>query len=199
MQPTRSSSRAPDALDVAVNQVGIGSGIDTGGTGSGPPPPAPRPVWSEPRVHAYAEVLVAVLPTREAAEAALERLRVAGVSAEQCGLVVRTGTLTHARGLLARAGCADTGPFEALRQLGVPDQTACRYQQTFEAGQAVVAVRPTEATERALSTLQQVVGMDTRQGLIDARPVERRPADRPAARGRPGRRRSRAATARATR
>jgi hypothetical protein len=112
---------------------------------------------------------------------------------------VRTGALTHARGVLARAGCADDGPFEALRRLGVPDQTARLYQQTFEAGQTVVAVRPTQGAERTLSTLRQVVGTDTRQGPIDARPLERQPADRPSARGRPKRRRSRATTARAAR
>jgi hypothetical protein len=109
MQHTSSSTQAQDALDLVVNEVGIGSGIDQGGTGSRHLPPVPRPVWSTPQVHAYAEVVVAVFPTGETAEAGLERLRAAGVGAEQCGCVVRSGPLTHARGLLARAGCADDG------------------------------------------------------------------------------------------
>ena len=199
MQRTTSSTRAQDALDLVVNEVGIGSGIDQGGTGSRPLPPVPRPVWSTPQVHAYAEVLVAVFPTGEAAEAGLKRLQAAGLGAEQCGCVARSGPLTHASGLLARAGCADCGPVEALRQAGVPGETARLYQQAFEAGQAVVAVRATQGADRAVSTLQQVVEADTRQNLIDPRPLERQPADRPALRSRRARRRSRAGTARTTR
>ena len=199
MQHTTSSTRAQDALDLVVNEVGIGSGIDQGGTGSQPLPPVPRPVWSTPQVHAYAEVVVAVFPVGEAVEAGLERLRAAGVGAEQCGCVVRSGPLTHARGLLARAGCADCGPVAALSRAGVPGETARLYQQAFEAGQAVVAVRPTRGADRAVSTLQQVVAADTRPGLIDPRPLERQPADRPSARRRPARRRSRAGTTRTPR
>ena len=169
MQPTRSSTRAQDALDVAVNQVGIGSGTDQGGTGSRPLPPGPGPVWSTPQVHAYAEVVVAaVFPTPEAADA----------------------------GLLAHAGCANDGPFAVLKQLGVPDEPARLYQQTFEAGQAVVAVQPTQRANQAVSALRQAVRVETRPGLIDARPLERPRADRPGARTRPGRRRSRAGAAR---
>jgi hypothetical protein len=190
MQHT-SNTQAQDALDLVVNEVGIGSGIDQGGTGSGLLSPVSRPAWSTPQVHAYAKVVVAVFPTGEAAEAGLERLQAAGVSADQCGCVVRSGALTHARGLLARAGCADRGPVEALSRVGVPGETARLYQQAFEAGQAVVAVRPTRGAERVVSTLQQVAGADARSGLIDPRPLERQPADRPGAR-RPARRQSRA-------
>jgi hypothetical protein len=102
---------------------------------------------------------------------------------------------------LARGGCVDDGPFAALRQWGVPDETARLYQQTFEAGQTVLAVRSIGRADRdrAFSTLQQIVGTGTRQDLVDARPLERQATDRPSARRRSGHRRSRAATARTTR
>jgi hypothetical protein len=158
-------TQAQDALDLVVNEVGIGSGIDQGGTGSGPVTALPPPVWSTPQVHAYAEVVVAVFPTGEAAEAVLDRLRAAGVGAEQCGCVARTGPLTHASGLLARAGCADGGPVEALSPVGVPSETARLYQRAFEAGQAVITVRPTGGTDQAVSALQQVVDAEAPPGL----------------------------------
>lgn len=173
MQHTSNRTQAQDAVDVVVNEVGIGSGIDQGGTGSRPLPPVPRPVWSTPQVHAYADIVVAVFPTGEAADAVLDRLRAAGVGAEQCGCVARSGPMTHASGLLARAGCADSGPVEALSQLSVPSESARLYQQAFEAGQAVVAVRPTRGADQAVSALQQVVEADARPGLIDRRPLER--------------------------
>jgi hypothetical protein len=197
VQHTSNRTQAQDALDLVVNEVGIGSGIDQGGTGSRALPPAPPPVWSAPQVHAYAEILVAVFPTGEAADAVLERLRAAGVGAEQCGCVARSGPLTHASGLLARAGCADCGPVEALSQAGVPSETASLYQQAFEAGQAVVAVRPTRGADQA--ALQQVLEADARPRLIDPRPLERQPADRPSTRRRPARPRSRPGTTRTPR
>jgi hypothetical protein len=163
MQYTSNSTQAQDALDLVVNEVGISSGIDQGGTGSQLVPAVPRPRRSAPQVHVYADVVLAIFPTGEAAEAGLERLRAAGVGAEECGCVARSGPLTHACGLLARAGCADCGPVETLSQAGVPTATACEYQQAFEAGQAVVAVRPTQGADRAVSTLQQLVLADTQQ------------------------------------
>jgi hypothetical protein len=185
MQHTRSSTQAQDALDLVVNEVGISSGIDLGGTGSQLVPAVPRLPLSTPHVHAYAEVVVAIFPTGEAAEAGLERLRASGVGAEQCGCVARSGPITHACGLLARGGCADCGPVETLSQAGVPAASASEYQQAFEAGQAVVAVRPSQGADQAVSTLQQVVLAETRQTLIDPLPVERQPVDRAAVRRRP--------------
>ena len=180
MQGTRSSSRAPDALDVAVNQVGIGSGIDKGGTGDFVAPPLANPVWCTPQVHAYTDVIVAVFPTSEEAERGSDELRKAGFAAEQCGLVVRDGPLTQADGLLARGGCADHGPFDALRRLGVPGEAARLYLQTFEACQAVLVVRATGRADQAASVLQQLAKLDAAHAVIDPRPVQRQPADRPA-------------------
>ena len=61
----------------------------------------------------------------------------------------------------------------ALSQAGVPSETARLYQQAFEAGQAVIAVRPTGRADQSVSALQQVVEADARPGLIDRRPLER--------------------------
>jgi hypothetical protein len=179
MHPTGSSSQAQDALDVAVNQVGIGSGIDKGGTGDLLAPPLASPVWRTAQVHVYTDVIVAVFPVSKAAERGSDELRKAGFNDEQCGLVVRDGPLTHTRGLLARTGCADNGPFDALRRLGVPGEAAQLYQQTFEACQAVLVVHATGCADKAVRVLQQITKLDAVQALIDPRPLERRLADRP--------------------
>jgi hypothetical protein len=179
MQATGGSSRAPDALDVAVNQVGLGSGIDKGGTGSVGAPPRANPVWCTAQVHAYAEVIVAVFPTSQEAQRGADQLRQAGFAAEQCGLVVRDGPLTQADGLLARGGCADHGPLDALRRLGVPGEAARLYQQTFDACQAVLVVRATGRADQAASLLRQLAKVEAAHAVIDPRPVPRQAADRP--------------------
>ncbi len=183
-----------DALDVAENRVGIGSGIDRGGTASPhPSPPLRSPVGCEPQLHAYTDVVVVVFDTSDSAEAAVELLCNKGFSAGECGLVVRDGPLTHARGLLARAGCADGDAVEALTRLGVPEEAARQYQQAFDAWQPVLLVRAPACLSRAVSALQQAARPDRLQALIDPRPLQRQLADRPDARRQPGRSRAPAA------
>jgi hypothetical protein len=142
-------------------------------------------------VHAYVDLVVAVFPTRDQAQAGLNALQQAGFAPAQCGLVTRSGELGESGGLLARRHSADEGPFDALIELGVPGDAARLYQQTFEARQTIVAVRAPERADQAISVLRQVAKMDARQELIDPRPLDRQSADRPVGRPlRPVRRRT---------
>jgi hypothetical protein len=195
MQATGSSRRAQDALDVVVNEVGIGSGIAKGGTGSFAARPVAGPVWRTPWVDTYTDVIVAVFPTSKEAEGGSDELRKAGFDAEHCGLLVRDGPLTCAWGLLARAGCADNGPFDLLRRLEVPEEEARLYQHTFEAGQAVLVVRAAGRADKAVRVLREIAEVGSVQMVIDPRPLQRQPADRPS----DGRRRSTRRTAAAAR
>ena len=79
-----------DAMGDAVDQVGIGSGADQGGTGGQSSSRPANPVWCGPQVHAYQEAVVAVFPEAEQAEAALTTLQQAGLAADQVGLAART-------------------------------------------------------------------------------------------------------------
>jgi hypothetical protein len=152
--PTNSEHRST-ALAEAIDEVGVGSGIDIGGTGTRGGRPPGRPVWVKPQVHAYPNLVVAVFPSDAQAEQGLRALRNAGFGPSQVGLVARDGELTHTSGVLA--GCADSGPFDALVELGVPGDAARLYQQSFEACQAIVAVPTGGTPSRVIDALRPLV------------------------------------------
>jgi hypothetical protein len=163
-------------LGDAVDQVGIGSGVDQGGTGSQTSRLTARPVWCEPQLHTYQGVVTAVFPNAQQAEAALSALQLAGVVADQVGLAARGEALTRTTGLLA-VSTAEQELFDALVELGLPGDAARLYQQSFDAGQAILAARTAGHHVDLVSVLQRSVGATATQP-IDAQPLGRQVADR---------------------
>ena len=162
------------AMGDAVDQVGIGSGVDVGGAGSQSSRPTARPVWCEPQFHTYETVVAAVFPNAEQADAALAALQQAGLVADQVGLAARTETLTRATGLLTLS-TAEQDLFDTLVELGIPGDAARLYQQSFDAWQAILAARTAGHSVDVVGVLQGSVGA---QLPIDAQPLGRQVADR---------------------
>jgi hypothetical protein len=175
-----SRSRAEEQMDrlaEAVDQVGIGSGVDRGGTGSYPDHRHPRDPLHRVRIRAHGEVVVGVLADELQADQALGLLRQAGFGPGQLGLAVCCGTLVRTAGPLA--GRADTGPFEALLALGIPATEASTCQQAFEACHAIVAVRAGARVHEGLALLHAAAEPRRAPVVIDPHPIEPQPADRP--------------------
>ena len=175
-----SRSRAEEQMDrlaEAVDQVGIGSGVDRGGTGSYPDHRHPRDPLHRVRIRAHGEVVVGVLADELQADQALGLLRQAGFGPGQLGLAVCCGTLVRTAGPLA--GRADTGPFEALLALGIPATEASTCQQAFEACHAIVAVRAGTRVHEGLALLHAAAEPRRAPVVIDPHPIEPQPADRP--------------------
>ena len=162
-------------LGDAVDQVGIGSGVDQGGTGSQSSRSAARPVWCEPQLHTYPGVVTAVFPDSEQAEAALGALQHAGVVADQVGLAARDEAVARTTGLLALS-TAEQDLFDALVELGLPGDAARLYQQSFDAGQAILAARTAGHGVDVVGVLQGSAGAAATQP-IDAQPLGRQVAD----------------------
>ena len=167
-----------DRLGEAVDQVGLGSGIDRGGTGSSPDHPHPRDTLDRVRIRAHGDVLVGVLADDQQADRALGMLRRAGFGPGQLGLAVCCGTLVRTSGSLAVAGCADAGPFAALVAMGIPAAEAGTYQRAFEACRAIVTVRAGARVQEGLALLHATADLRRAPLVIDPRPVKPQPADR---------------------
>ena len=190
--PSRALARM-GRLGEAVDQVGLGSGIDRGGTGSSPDHPHPRDSLERVRIHAHGEVVVGVLADDQQADQALGVLRRAGFDPGHLGLAVCCGTVVHTAGALAVGGCADGGPFEALVALGIPAAEAATYQQAFEACRAIVTVRTRGRVHDGLALLHAA---ELRRAplVVDPRPIQPKPADRRQQPARPHGRRRQAAS-----
>jgi hypothetical protein len=91
--------------------------------------------------------------------------------------------VTRATGLLVALSAAEQDLFDALVELGVPSDAARLYQQSFEACQAIVAVRTGGRSVDIVRVLQASAGATATQLPSDARAVERQAADRPAETG----------------
>jgi hypothetical protein len=165
------------AMGDVVDQVGIGSGVEQGGTGSQSSRPTAHPVWCEPQFHTYESVVAAVFPNAQQAEAALSGLQHAGLVADQVGLAARSETLTRATGLLALSS-AEQDLFDALVELGIPGDAARLYHQSFDAGQAILAARTAGHGVDVVGVLQESLGRTATQLPIDAQPLERQVTDR---------------------
>jgi hypothetical protein len=144
-------------------------------------PPA-NPVWCGPQIHVYDDLAVAVLPQAEAADTLLGQLQQAGVTADQVGLAVRSETLMRSSGLLA-CSTPEQDLFDTLVDLSVPSVAARLYQQSFDARQAIVAVRGAGRGAELVRLLESGTSSGQFGLTIDARAVERQAADRPADRG----------------
>jgi hypothetical protein len=140
---------------------------------------------------------MAVFPDPHQAEAALTTLHEAGLDADQVGLAARSDTLVRATGLLAPLSTPDEGPFDVLVELGVPPDAARLYQQSFDAHQALVAVRaPIDGRVLERKAPGRVAERAARRARASARQRARQPArdrrgahgagDRAAAAARPG-------------
>ena len=182
--PSRALARM-GRLGEAVDQVGLGSGIDRGGTGSSPDHPHPRDSLERVRIHAHGEVVVGVLADDQQADQALGVLRRAGFDPGHLGLAVCCGTLVRTSGSLAVAGCADGGPFEALVALGIPAAEAATYQQAFEACRAIVTVCAGARVQAGLALLHAAADLRRAPLVVDPRPIQPKPADRRQQQARP--------------
>ena len=141
-------------------------------------PPA-NPVWCGPQIHAYDDVAVAVLPEAEAADALLGRLQQAGMAADEVGLAVRSDRLMRLSGLLA-CPAPEQDLFDTLVELSVPSAAARLYQQSFNARQAVLAVRGAGRSAELARLFESGTGWEQFELPIDAQAVERQAPDRPA-------------------
>jgi hypothetical protein len=148
-----------------------------GATDQSSRPPA-NPVWCGPQLHAYDDVAVAVLPQAEVADTLLGQLQQAGVAADQVGLAVTSESLMRSSGLLA-CSTPEQDLFDTLVELSVPSAAARLYQQSFNARQAILAVRGAVSRPDLVGLLASGTGSAPPDRPIDAQAVERQAADRP--------------------
>jgi crotonobetainyl-CoA:carnitine CoA-transferase CaiB-like acyl-CoA transferase len=146
-----------NAMGEAVDQVGIASGADQGGTGTEASARG-RPSGQAPHVRDYGEVLVAAL-AEDRADELVAALQQAGVPVDQVGLAARAGAVMRRTGLLGATSGAEDDLADALARLGVPADPARQYEQLYAAGQTIVAVRAEGRAKPLLRLVRSTLGV----------------------------------------
>jgi hypothetical protein len=175
---------AMGAIGDAVDEVGIASGIDIGGTGrrSGTPELG-KHIGAGDRMtgrghvtstgSSSADFAIGSFEEYAQGERALAELQRLGFRGNQVGLAMDDGVLIEQEDVLAAADVADRGLFTVLVEMGVPEAEARYYEREFEARCTIVTAKAPGRAQEAAAVLHRHGGMVRPEIAVDHRSADR--------------------------